>query len=66
MIKINEVYCKGCNLCIEFCPKKVLQPSKKLNLKGVRIPVEAKPKECTKCRMCEVICPDSAIYVVEK
>ena len=31
---IEEKYCKGCGICIEFCPAKVLKTSKKMNSRG--------------------------------
>ena len=54
---INSEYCKGCGICVEFCPKKVLE----LDDQGkVRI---ARPDECIACKMCELRCPDMAIEV---
>ena len=57
--------CKGCNFCIEFCPKQVLVESKEFNIKGyylpelVEIPGE---KECVGCGYCSFICPEFAIF----
>lgn len=65
MIEVNEANCKGCHICINFCPKKVLAPSKEINNKGVHPPVPENPGECVSCRMCEVMCPDSAIFIIE-
>ncbi len=62
MIEVNEGYCKGCNLCIIFCPRKALEESQVLNKKGVHIPVEIEDR-CVGCRLCELICPDFAITV---
>ena len=65
MIKviIHEEKCKGCGLCVEFCPKRILSLSEKLNKKG-RHPVEIKnEKECLGCGSCTIICPDLAIEV---
>lgn len=33
-VVIDEERCKGCGLCINACPKKVLSFSKKFNSKG--------------------------------
>lgn len=65
MIKIylNEEYCKGCNLCIHFCPKKVFEPSTKLSKRGFPQPVVAHIENCNACGMCELLCPDFAIVV---
>ena len=56
--------CKGCGFCIEFCPNKVLIESKEFNVKGYH-PPEALPGrelECVNCNLCQVICPEFAIY----
>ena len=56
--------CKGCEFCIEYCPKDVLVLSKKFNRKGYHHPEVAKEGECVNCNLCEMICPDFAIYSV--
>ncbi len=66
MITIDEEYCKGCNLCTEFCPLKVYEQSQKLNKKGIYVPIPIDWKKCTKCGLCTLICPDQAIKVDEK
>jgi len=55
--------CKGCGICIEFCPKKVLVFSKEYNPKGYYFPLAANPQECSACNMCSLLCPDFAIYL---
>lgn len=64
-IYINEGYCKGCNLCIHFCPTDVLETSTRLNKAGFLMPVVAHIEKCNACGVCELFCPDFAI-VVEK
>ncbi|MFC1937503.1 ferredoxin family protein [Chloroflexota bacterium] len=64
-IYINEDYCKGCNLCIHFCPKDVFEPSTKLTKRGYHAPVAVRIENCNGCGVCELFCPDFAI-VVEK
>lgn len=60
----HEEFCKGCGLCIEVCPKKILAfASGRLNSKGYP-PVECTDAaECTACALCARNCPDSAIDV---
>ena len=56
--------CKGCEICIEVCPRKILEKSDKLNSK-VQYPPKLKDGgECSFCRECELICPDFSIYVL--
>jgi len=68
-VYIVEERCKGCGLCIAFCPKKVLVESDRINEKGYHPPelVENPPVDvCINCGFCERICPDFAIFVKEK
>jgi Ferredoxin len=55
---IRERYCKGCNICVAFCPKKVLA------LRDGKVFPE-RPELCIGCRLCELRCPDFAIEVRE-
>ncbi|NLC70162.1 MAG: 4Fe-4S binding protein [Desulfuromonadaceae bacterium] len=55
-IEIIEKYCKGCSICVEFCPTQVLQ------MDGFVARV-VKPEACIKCMQCELRCPDFAIKV---
>jgi 2-oxoglutarate ferredoxin oxidoreductase subunit delta len=60
---INKEFCKGCEICVEFCPTSVLEISTELTEKGI-FPVLAKyPEKCTCCHLCELYCPDFAISV---
>ena len=65
-IIINLDWCNGCEFCIAFCPADVLQPSTDVNLKGASFPIVAAPEKCTTCKRCQYLCPDLAIYLVEK
>lgn len=56
IIDINLNWCKGCGLCVEFCPRKVLA----LDIGKVYVQRE---DECIVCNMCQRICPDYAINV---
>lgn len=63
-IIINEDRCKGCGLCANACPKKIIALSKgKLNAKGYH-PAELTDQEkCIGCSSCAIMCPDVAIIV---
>ncbi len=65
-IIINSDYCKGCNICIEFCPKNVLQLSKAINAMGYILPEAVDIQACTQCQLCVIVCPDLAIAVTPK
>ncbi len=58
-VHIFENWCKGCGLCVEFCPAGVLafgQDSRPLALYS---------ENCTACRWCELHCPDFAIFITD-
>jgi 2-oxoglutarate ferredoxin oxidoreductase subunit delta len=54
--------CKGCGFCVEYCPLDVLRISERFNKKGYHYPEVAKEDVCVDCNLCEVICPEFAIY----
>ena len=56
--------CKGCGLCVDVCPMKVLcLASDKINKRGHH-PVEAAyPEKCIVCGSCAIMCPDFIITV---
>ncbi len=56
-VEITEEWCKGCDICVKFCPERCLVMNEKL------IVEMAEPDLCTGCRMCEWLCPDFAITV---
>ncbi|MFH1154911.1 MAG: 4Fe-4S binding protein [Pseudomonadota bacterium] len=56
--RINRDWCKGCGICVHFCPRRVLE------LDSMEKAVAARPQECICCRLCELRCPDLAIEVI--
>jgi 2-oxoglutarate ferredoxin oxidoreductase subunit delta len=57
--------CKGCAFCAEFCPKDILEMSEQFNSKGSHVPVVITEGICTDCKLCQLLCPEFAIYVVK-
>ena len=62
-VYIDGKICKGCRLCIYFCPKDVFETGEEVNDKGFVIPKVAHQEKCIKCKLCEMNCPDLAILV---
>ena len=55
-LKINKEWCKGCYICVEFCPANVLEiKDGKIHIKNI--------DACIECSQCELRCPDYAIYL---
>ncbi len=65
-ILVNQEYCKGCNLCIEFCKLDVLKASDTINMRGYYPPYPENSEECIGCRFCELLCPEFAIYIINE
>ncbi len=66
-IKISADSCKGCGLCIKFCPKGLIKPSKSLNSRGVKPAVfKDSGDECTACMICAQVCPECCIEVYKQ
>lgn len=59
-VRVYPDWCKGCGICIEFCPKKVLER----NVLGKCTVV--REHDCIHCGFCELHCPDFAIVVTAK
>ena len=61
-VHIDTEACKGCDLCIDACPPRVLvMTTDEHNTRGYRYP-ELMPG-CTGCRACAQICPDFCFQV---
>ena len=62
-IEITELYCKGCELCVQACPQHVMSlDTSRLTPKGYH-PVRVHADGCTGCAICAVVCPDAALKV---
>jgi 2-oxoglutarate ferredoxin oxidoreductase subunit delta len=62
-IIISSEMCKGCELCISFCPKSAIKLSEKLNAAGYPNAVFTENGQCTGCAICALVCPEVAIEV---
>ena len=55
---IYRKWCKGCHICVTFCPTGVLE----MDATGDH-PFVAHAEKCTACHFCDTHCPDLAIVV---
>jgi 2-oxoglutarate ferredoxin oxidoreductase subunit delta len=62
-IYIDEKLCKGCDICVELCPKDVFTISEQINQQGYYIPIPTSIDVCTRCMLCELICPELAVIL---
>lgn len=63
-ITFRREACKGCELCMAFCPKKLLAPDKSfLNSAGVHPMAITDEAACVACGNCALMCPDAIIRV---
>lgn len=57
-LTIKKEWCKGCGICVAFCPKQVLalDADEKIDI--------VNGDACISCGQCELRCPDFAIFLV--
>lgn len=54
--------CKGCFLCVDVCPSKILELDQdRVNSTGYNPIMCTNIDKCIGCAMCAIICPDSVI-----
>ncbi len=56
-VRVFGNWCKGCGLCIAFCPRHVFEAG------ADGRPLVVNPERCTACMWCVEHCPDFAIVV---
>jgi 2-oxoglutarate ferredoxin oxidoreductase subunit delta len=57
-VTIYPDWCKGCGICVNFCPAKVLEMDP---ISGKAVVV--REEDCIHCSFCELHCPDFAVVV---
>ncbi len=58
-LMIDPRWCKGCGICVAFCPMNALE------LVGEKVRLKA-DGNCVLCGNCELHCPDYAIWLKEE
>jgi 2-oxoglutarate ferredoxin oxidoreductase subunit delta len=59
----NEDRCKGCELCVNVCPKNLIRMAERFNANGYRPAEVVEQEKCIGCAFCARMCPDVVIEV---
>ena len=63
-VSFNQERCKGCGLCVEAFPVKIIQlDSNVINKKGYNPATVFEMEKCIGCASCATMCPDVVITV---
>ena len=62
-IEFDEDGCKGCELCVEACPKNIVIMADHLNAMGYHPATVLELESCISCGFCARMCPDVVITV---
>lgn len=63
LLRVDAEECKGCGLCVEACPPKVIALSERLNHYGYRT-ASYVGAGCTGCGICFMVCPEPGAITV--
>lgn len=62
-VEVAEEECKGCGLCVEACPPRVMKLGEGLNGHGYH-PASYRGAGCTGCGVCFYACPEPGAITV--
>jgi 2-oxoglutarate ferredoxin oxidoreductase subunit delta len=63
-ITVDSYFCKGCGLCVDFCPQTIMALNmEEISSKGYHPAYCTDQAACTGCLACAMMCPDVAITV---
>jgi 2-oxoglutarate ferredoxin oxidoreductase subunit delta len=66
LCQINERICKGCELCVKFCPRDALAMAEGRNAAGFHPAHLAHPEKCNGCALCAEMCPEAGITIYRR
>ncbi|MBD3263615.1 MAG: 4Fe-4S dicluster domain-containing protein [Candidatus Omnitrophica bacterium] len=65
-LAIDREKCKGCGLCVMYCPLNCLKLSDKFNKNSTRFVEFIPGSKCCGCGRCFFICPESCIEILKE
>ncbi|MFZ4398186.1 MAG: 4Fe-4S dicluster domain-containing protein [Kiritimatiellia bacterium] len=65
-VKVDCERCKGCEFCVNVCPRQVLGMTERLNACGHHFAVVLHQEDCIGCLQCSDMCPDAAIMITQR
>ena len=64
-VLFNRDKCKGCELCVSFCPMKILALDSAVNAKGYHPAGITDQSACIGCASCAQMCTDCCITIYQ-
>jgi 2-oxoglutarate ferredoxin oxidoreductase subunit delta len=65
-VSFQEELCKGCKLCVNACPQKIIKLADHFNSMGYHPATVKLQEKCRSCAFCAMVCPDIAIMVTKE
>jgi len=64
VVEVAEALCKGCGLCVAFCPGGVLELAPEPNARGIYAVRIVQNANCRGCLNCTLVCPEAALRLL--
>lgn len=64
-LELNQNRCKGCELCVDACPRDVLAIGGQINALGYRPATVVQAEKCTGCKACALVCPEVVFSIYQ-